>query len=215
MKTVVCLGDSITAAVCEQVSAEQSYCGLIEKMLNEAGVEAKVVNAGIGGHTSQDGLARLETDVLAHQPDVVTVMFGTNDQSHIVGDEKPRVRIEDYEVAMREIVRLSRLAGAEVVLLTPPPLSDGWFKIAEVPAFYHSLGASVMVGQYADRVRTIARTLNTPLVDIYQAFVAAMIEGADIDAIMPDGVHPWAEGHRLMAMEMVAEVAGALQPGCG
>ena len=51
--------------------------------------------------------------------------------------------------------------------------------------------------------------------EIYQAFVAAMIEGADIDAIMPDGVHPWAEGHRMMAMEMVAEVAGALQPGCG
>ena len=215
MKTVVCLGDSITAAVCEQVSAEQSFCGLLEKMLNEAGMEAKVVNAGIGGHTSQDGLARLDTDVLAHKPDVVTVMFGTNDQSHILGDEKPRVGLDDYEIALRETVRKCRLALAEVVLFTPPPLADGWFKICELPTFYKSLGASVIVGQYADRVRSISRSLNTPMVDMYQAFINVMIAGGNMDEIMPDGVHPGAEGHEIMAMEMIREVAGALQPGCG
>lgn len=215
MKTVVCLGDSITATGRESSTGEQGYCQIVEKLLNEGGVEAKVVNAGIGGNTSEDGLGRLEPDVLAHHPDVVTVMFGTNDQNHAVDAIGPRVSLDGFEFALREIVRRVRLAGVECVLMTPPPISDAWFKRSEVPAFYHKLGASVMVGQYADRVRMISRMLNTPLVDMYAAFVQVMIAGADMDALIPDGVHPWAKGHEIMAREMIGEVAAALQPGCG
>jgi lysophospholipase L1-like esterase len=214
MKTVVCLGDSITQAVREEVTAEQSYPARLERMLNDVGIEAKVINAGIGGNTSMDGLARLESDVLAHRPDAVTVMFGTNDQSHILGDEKPRVGLDGYEVALREIVRKVRNAGGEVVLITPPPLSAAWFAIAELPDLYKSLGASVIVGQYADRARIVARALNTPLVDVYQAFIDAMIAGADMDKIMPDGVHPFAEGHELIARQIIAPLAETLK-GCG
>lgn len=211
MNTVVCLGDSITYSVREAANLELSYTWMLERRLREAGIDAEMVNAGISGNTAQDGLARLEQDVLAHKPDVVTVMFGTNDQNHPVGEARARVDIDSYERALREIVRLVRLAGGEVVLVTPPPLGEAWGKVSEIPAFYASFGASVIVGQYADRVRTLARELNTPLADVYRAFINAVIAGADIGKILPDGVHPYGEGHEIMATEMVGVVASVLK----
>src|SRR6185503_17521387 len=71
--TVVCLGDSITHA---------GYPAELEKMLL-----VRVINAGIPGNTSRQGLARLEKDVLSHKPAAVVVLFGTND----IRKDAPRV----------------------------------------------------------------------------------------------------------------------------
>src|SRR4051794_26166849 len=54
---VVCLGDSLTA---------RGYPQVMETVLH-----VRVVNAGIGGNTSRQGLARLQKDVLSKKPDVV------------------------------------------------------------------------------------------------------------------------------------------------
>src|SRR5688500_7586056 len=62
---VVCFGDSITRG---------GYPDVLAKTL---GVE--VANAGVNGNSSAMGLARMENDVLARKPEVVVVMFGTND----------------------------------------------------------------------------------------------------------------------------------------
>ena len=43
----------------------------------------KVINAGISGHTTTEGLARLDRDVLQHKPDLVTVSFGLNDMIRV------------------------------------------------------------------------------------------------------------------------------------
>ena len=52
--------------------------------------DVTMINAGISGHTTVNALARIDRDVISHQPDVVTVMFGLND----VGKN---VSIEDYQ----------------------------------------------------------------------------------------------------------------------
>ncbi|VTR96186.1 Lipolytic protein G-D-S-L family OS=Pedosphaera parvula (strain Ellin514) GN=Cflav_PD5311 PE=4 SV=1: Lipase_GDSL_2 [Gemmata massiliana] len=71
--TVVFLGDSITAA--------QTYGKIIENytLLRYPDRKVRFVNAGVGGDTAAGGLKRLERDVLAHKPTVVTVAYGIND----------------------------------------------------------------------------------------------------------------------------------------
>lgn len=71
--TVVFLGDSITAA--------RTYGKVIENytLLRYPDRKVKFVNAGRGGDTAAGGLRRLEADVLAHRPTVVTVAYGVND----------------------------------------------------------------------------------------------------------------------------------------
>jgi lysophospholipase L1-like esterase len=72
-RRIVCLGDSIT----EFGEEPGGYVSLIRQALAHRGIE--VINAGIGGHRSNDMRARLDRDVLRHRPDLVTISCGIND----------------------------------------------------------------------------------------------------------------------------------------
>ena len=52
---------------------------LRNRIREEIGQEVSIVNAGVGGNFSKDGLARIQQDVLERKPDFCCVMFGTND----------------------------------------------------------------------------------------------------------------------------------------
>src|SRR4051812_27019526 len=74
-QTIVTFGDSVTAVR----GHTEVYSTLLASDLAFSGKEVKVINAGIGGNTTSNGMARLQKDVLAHQPDVAVIMFGIND----------------------------------------------------------------------------------------------------------------------------------------
>ena len=70
--TIVCFGDSLTAGF----GAEE---GKDYPSIVRAKVDITVINAGMSGDTTADGLRRLETDVLQHDPKVVIITLGAND----------------------------------------------------------------------------------------------------------------------------------------
>jgi len=75
---IVAFGDSITLAK-EQVEQDK-WTTLVQVRLKEdIGREVRMVNAGVGGNTSREGLRRIESGVLRHNPDIVLVEFGGND----------------------------------------------------------------------------------------------------------------------------------------
>lgn len=95
--TVVFLGDSITA--------EGTYARIIENytLLRFPDRRVTFINAGVGGDTAEDGLKRLQHDVLRHRPTLVTVAFGINDIGWgTTADEEHRRR---HLTAMRAIVK--------------------------------------------------------------------------------------------------------------
>lgn len=49
-----------------------------------------ILNAGIGGQTTEDARLRFQTDVLDQKPKHLFIMFGTNDAA-ILAEGKPRV----------------------------------------------------------------------------------------------------------------------------
>jgi lysophospholipase L1-like esterase len=76
---IVCLGDSNTFG--QDLAYAQTYPAVLQDLLRERypELDAVVINAGICGDTSVQGLARLERDVLCYQPHVVVSAFGLND----------------------------------------------------------------------------------------------------------------------------------------
>jgi len=97
-RTIVCLGDSITAGVGAAPGAP--YPDLLADRLG-----VPVINAGVPGDTAEDGLARVG-DVLAADPWLVIVELGGNDVLRQVPPERT-------EAALRSILR--RLLAARVV----------------------------------------------------------------------------------------------------
>jgi acyl-CoA thioesterase I len=78
--TIVALGSSSTEGAGAS-SPQASYPTQLEARLRGKlpGVELRVINAGKSGETSQEMLARLESDVLAHDPDLVIWQAGGNE----------------------------------------------------------------------------------------------------------------------------------------
>ena len=74
--TVDAFGDSLTAG--NGLSASDRYNADLQAALEARGLDATVLNRGVGGETSADGLDRVNTIINDH-PDVVILEFGTND----------------------------------------------------------------------------------------------------------------------------------------
>jgi len=183
---VVCLGDSVTG-VYYHTGGRRAYPEMVQVALTRLYPNApvEVFNAGISGNTTVDGLNRLDSDVLAHKPHLVTVMFGLNDMT--------RVPLEEFEANLAAIIRRCREAGAEVMLCTP----NSVFETPERPI------AKLM--EYVDGVRRTCEQEHTPLVDCYAAYEAVRSEDPfKWLMMMSDEIHPNMAGHKLLA-EIIAE----------
>jgi acyl-CoA thioesterase I len=73
---IVCFGDSLTAG--HGAEPGHAYPDYLQQLLNSRGYHYQVVNKGISGDTTKDGVARLK-DVLAAHPAIAVVEFGGND----------------------------------------------------------------------------------------------------------------------------------------
>src|SRR5262245_298328 len=81
---IVCLGDSVTG-VYYHTGGRRAYPEMVPLAIRKAFPQAEVtaINAGISGNSTVDALKRLDRDVLAHRPHLVTVMFGLNDMVRV------------------------------------------------------------------------------------------------------------------------------------
>jgi acyl-CoA thioesterase I len=110
---LVCFGDSLTAGL--GTRAGQSYPDYLQKDLDAAAYHYRVVNEGISGNTTKDGVTRLN-EVLKLRPEIAVVEFGGNDGLR-------GLPIERTEANLDEIVRTLKAGRVKVALagITLPP----------------------------------------------------------------------------------------------
>ena len=81
MRKIVLFGDSITAGYLEE-AVSPVLVDLVKRDIAAMGLEeVAVINAGMPGDTTEDGLKRLNKEVLIEKPDEVVIFFGANDAS--------------------------------------------------------------------------------------------------------------------------------------
>jgi acyl-CoA thioesterase I len=110
---IVAFGDSLTAGFGAEPG--NSYLDFLQKDLDAAGFKWRVVNAGVSGDTTTDGVNRW-SEVMAEKPRIVIVEFGGNDGLR-------GLPIETTRANLSEIVRTAVNPGSKVVLagMTLPP----------------------------------------------------------------------------------------------
>ncbi len=163
-----------------------------------------VINAGVSGETSANGLARFDTAVGSKSPDVVFIAFGTNDSSI----DMPRyVPVDSYADNLRLIVAKVRSAGAVPVMITPPPVVDAQYLTRHDPEPFEPYGGpDGLVALYAQAARDVASELGIVCADMYSAFTERGKE-----SIIADGVHPNDAGYALYA-SVVYETYDSISP---
>lgn len=211
---IVALGDSITRGArpakgaIPAVLAEETFCALLEKSLSAQGRKAQVINVGVPSNRTDQGVIRLQADVLAHRPNIVLIMYGTNDSCYDEGKTGPRLPLETYEKNLTAMIASIRAVGGTPILMTPPPLKDGWGFARN--AIYVQKGANGAILPYVEACRRIATAEKVPLIDHFQIWTA---QGSlYIKSLLPDGCHPNAAGHRVLAKTILPVVLKHMPP---
>jgi acyl-CoA thioesterase-1 len=202
--TIVTLGDSITKGARAGVKPEETFAALLQAGLKKQGVNAEVVNAGVGGERTDGALARLEKEILARKPRTVTIMYGTNDSFVDKGQTKPRLTVDEYRTNLTAIVTKLKETGVQPVLMTEPRWGpEGRNGLDENP--------NGLLDDYMEVCRAVAKQEKVPLVDHFAHWTKAEKEATNIADWTTDQCHPNPAGHRVMAelmLPVVAKVAG-------
>jgi acyl-CoA thioesterase-1 len=166
---ITVLGDSLTAGL--GVAAAEAFPARLQARLKREGYDYRVVNAGVSGDTTAGGLRRVDW-VLRTQPDIVVVALGANDGLR----GRPPAAMRDN---LEAIVKRLQAAGVQVLLagMRMPP----------------NYGAEY-TRQFAAVFPEVARRTGVPLMPFLLDGVAAQAP-----LLQPDGIHPSAAGHEVIA----------------
>jgi acyl-CoA thioesterase-1 len=167
---IVAFGDSLTAGY--GLSPRESYPALLQRMLDSDGYRYEVVNAGVSGDTSAGGLRRIDWSLDAGRVRYVVLELGANDflRGQPVAETKKN---------LSSIIERAKSRGARVLLAGMYTTTNaGRDYLGEIDAAYKSL----------------AREHQVPLIPFFLEGVAGKAE-----LNLEDGVHPNAEGARIVA----------------
>lgn len=96
---VVCIGDSVTFGF--PVQKDNTYPKALERLLQKRfpSMKTEVLNLGVPGYTSYQGLELFKKEVLMLEPDAVVVYYGLNDMSAAFKADKDQPRLPSWLLA--------------------------------------------------------------------------------------------------------------------
>jgi len=205
----VAFGDSITAGVGDDPQrAETGYPPRLEDLLQGAGRNATILNRGVGGEKTPEGLSRID-QVLDEGGDVLLLMEGSNDISR-------NISIETTLFNLGEMARRAVDRGFEVVHATVIP------RIPNASTDPENISNRDMNGQ----IRNLAGTESRDLVDTFYVFnqLPSLFENYYLKDPEDHVGHPNAAGYDVMAetffdvltgSDTVPPVPGIVEPRYG
>lgn len=197
--TIVAFGDSLThgALASGEINYDTVYWNLLRRKINEISnyVPVNVINSGVGGTTAKTSAARVDTQVLLHNPDMVIVCFGLNDVNS---------PLSDYIDGLTEIFKKCLDFGTELIFMTPNMLNT---YVAEDTAPEHikyaykmaEIQNSGVMDEYIDAARKLCRKMGVPVCDCYAKWKELSLT-EDTTMLLSNRInHPTKEMHELFA----------------
>ena len=179
LPTIVAFGDSLTAGF--GLSDDQSYTTLLQRKLDEQGYRYRVVNAGVSGDTSAGGARRIDWALEGNVKFLILELGGN--------DGLRGLPVAEMKKNLAAIIERAQSRSATVILagMEAPP----------------NMGSDYTT-QFRQVFRDLAKKYNVKLIP----FVLEGI-GGRTELNQPDGIHPNAEGEKLLT-ENVWQVLGPL-----
>ena len=181
-KTILFFGNSLTAGY--GIDPEESFAGRIQTRLDSLKKEFRVINGGLSGETTAGGLSRLDW-FLEEEPYLFVLELGGNDGLRgiaLTETKKNLLAIVDKVQAKYPNTKII-LAGMQI----PPNMGQEYTE--EFKAIYPA----------------VAKEKNIELIPFLLEGVAG-----NPDLNLPDGIHPTAEGHRIVMETLWPYISKAL-----
>jgi acyl-CoA thioesterase-1 len=180
--TILVFGDSLSAGY--GIDVDQSWTTLLQTRLAEQGYEHRVVNASIGGETTEGGAARIESALATFSPALVILELGGNDGLRGFPPERIKGNLE-------KIVDLGSASGSAVILLgirIPPSYGQRYIEM------------------FDNVFREVAEENNVPWIEFFMEGIAL-----DETLMQDDGIHPNATAQPILLENAWPIIEQALQ----
>lgn len=167
---IICFGNSITAGL--GVEPDEAYPALLEVRIRDIGKDYTVVNAGLSGETSAGGLNRIEW-ILKQPCDIFILELGGNDGLRGLPPDQTLKNLQ----SIIDKVKL-KYPKAEIVLAgmkVPPNMGEDY------------------TASFTKIFPDLAKKNNLILIPFILEGV-----GGKPELNQADGIHPTAEGHRII-----------------
>lgn len=179
---LVCLGNSLTAgngAVTPGLDDKsKSYPAFLQRKL-----KIPVINAGVSGNTASQGLARVNSEVLPHNPDIVIIELGANDIFQAIPIRVTQENLQEI------ITRLDN--GKRKIYLAKfytEPVARMIYGLLNVTDYDKQ---TALIKEYDVLFETLAASNNVELIeDIWDGL---------LNEHMADDMHPNQKGYAIMA----------------
>ena len=235
---VICMGDSVTFGY--PAEKGNTYPKILEKLLAQhfSGRKVEVLNLGVPGYTSYQGLELFRREAIKFAPDLIIVYYGVNDRSSAQRPDKEQIKLPNLAVATENYLnrfQFYRLfvkvmlhfryspdkAGPLVCRVGPQDYKSNLEKIGQLakenniralflvhPVFYDPLQARVV-----DDLRYAAPEI-IEHIDIYDIFKKREKDAAlfFVDDVRPLNFHLSESGQRVLAEEICHELIGGSSP---
>jgi acyl-CoA thioesterase-1 len=184
MQNILFFGDSLTAGYGLASAATESFPAIIGSKVKTEGLDYNIINAGLSGDTTAGGLSRLDY-WLSKPVDVFVLELGVNDIRRGI---PPHMIAQNLQVIVNKVK--SKYPQVKLVLLG-----------MEVPVF---LGGNIAVA-FNGIYRKLAK-------DNQMAYVPFLLAGvAGVKHLnLWDGLHPSAEGYKIVAETVWPVLEGVL-----
>ena len=200
---IVFQGDSVTDAGRLRDGTEwgNGYPAMVGGTLKSlyADYNLTVYNRGIGGNRVEHLVERWKTDTLDLEPTLVTLLIGVNNVWHSYVKEDVAYNINRFEEDLLTVVEKTIHRGARLVMLEPFAFHHDVFPEAWRERLYE-------IQQVVRKTAMRYADAYIPLEGIF--YQEALRWGNRMESngalrLSADGVHPTAEGHRLIAREVL------------
>jgi len=190
MKTIICIGDSLTEGT--DTPTGHTWPALLSNALN-----LDVINCGIGGDTTQGMLSRLYPEVIGRKPEFVFIMGGTNDLWW--GCEVNTTLANLFSMVVQ-----ARHHGIAPVIGLPLPVNVAAAKAGD---FSPPQGG---YGRFTEKLEALVKELirhaaesEVAGIDLHRPFLEGNRQ-VRADLFLPDGLHPNKAGHLVIAKEITS-----------
>ncbi len=181
-KTIIFYGNSLTAGY--GLSPSQAFPAIIQRKIDSLGLDYQVVNAGVSGETSSGGKTRIDW-ILRQQVDIFVLELGANDGLRGIPLSETRKNLQAIVDKVKEKNPNTKFLFAGMQI--PPNMGETY------------------TTEFRNIYKELAAKNNMTLVPFLLEGV-----GGEPELNQEDGIHPTAEGHRIVAENLWRQLAPLL-----
>lgn len=224
IKSAIVWGDSVAKGVILDETRGRyslSPCNAVSIVSEGLGIE--IQNRARMGYTSREGMAMMQKDLeKGLRADAAILEFGGNDcdfdwraiSEAPDAHHLPKTTAEEYERNLRQMIGTAKDAGMTPILVNLTPVNaEQYFRFVSQNGLsqeniLHWLGDVFQIYRYQESysmiVSSLARECGCRLLDIRSAFLR--VWDCTSTLFCRDGIHPTAEGQRLIGRSILESI---------